>query len=142
MSNRDHEEEGPYSEGPLSAPPSERRTAMRHMAVFPAHVDTGTGNKRTAVIRDLSVSGALLLTRARVKIGDEVTLSLYLTGDPNVSKEVKGRVVRDVRRSIEVSDIWPFAVAVHFDEPFTDIEPDVKALAEKQAHLGLSSKDS
>jgi len=140
MSTEDREEEeGPQSEGPLSGPASDRRTALRHAAVFPAHVDTGNGNKRTAVIRDLSVSGALLLTRARVKIGDEVTLSLYLTGDPNLAREVKGRVVRDERRSVEVSDIWPYAVAIHFNEPFEDIEGDVKALAEKQASLGLST---
>ncbi|MDI1449226.1 PilZ domain-containing protein [Polyangium sp. 6x1] len=142
MSNQDREEEAPLSEGPLSGPASDRRTALRHTAVFPAHVDTGNGNKRTAVIRDLSVSGALLLTRARVKIGDEVTLSLYLTGDPNQCREVKGRVVRDERRSVEVSDIWPYAVAIHFNEPFEDIEPAVKALAEKQASLGLTSKES
>ncbi|WP_170319307.1 PilZ domain-containing protein [Polyangium spumosum] len=142
MSNQDREEEGPLSEGPLSGPASDRRTALRHSAVFPAHVDTGNGNKRTAVIRDLSVSGALLLTRARVKIGDEVTLSLYLTGDPNQAQEVKGRVVRDERRSVEVSDIWPYAVAIRFNEPFEAIEPDVKALAEKQANLGLTPKET
>jgi len=143
MSNHEHDEDGPLSDGapvssPLSGPASERRTATRHNAVFPAHVDTGNGQKRTAVIRDLSVSGALLLTRARVKIGDEVILSLYLTGDPNQSREVKGRVVRDERRNIEVADIWPYAVAIQFAEPFESIEPDVKALAEKQAGLGLS----
>jgi hypothetical protein len=137
----DREEEGPLSEGPLSGPGSERRTATRHQAFVPAHVDTGNGQKRTAMIKDLSVSGALLLTRARVKPDDEVTLSLYLTGDPNVARIVKGRVVRDERRSIEVSDIWPFAVAIRFDEPFSEIEPDVKAIAEKQAaSLGNTTK--
>lgn len=137
----DREEEGPLSEGPLSGPASERRTATRHQAYVPAHVDTGNGHKRTAMIKDLSVSGALLLTRARVKPDDEITLSLYLTGDPNVARVVKGRVVRDERRSVEVSDIWPFSVAVRFDEPFEEIEPDVKAIAEKQAAtLGNTTK--
>lgn len=126
-------------EGPMSEPPvSDRRTNTRHLAVFPAHVDTGTGNKRTAVIRDLSVTGALLLTRARVKVGDEITLSLYLTGDPTQAREVKGRIVRDERRSLEVSDVWPYAAAVHFDEPLADLEDAVKALAQKQADLGLT----
>jgi hypothetical protein len=129
-----HEDEGPMSEPPVS----DRRTSTRHLAVFPAHVDTGTGTKRTAVIRDLSVTGALLLTRARVKVGDEITLSLYLTGDPTQAREVKGRIVRDERRSLEVSDVWPYAAAVHFDEPLADLEDDVKALAQKQASLGLT----
>lgn len=134
---KDREEEAPQS----VAPASDRRTATRHSAYFPAQIDTGTGKKRTAVIKDLSVSGVLLMTRAKVAPGDEVTLSLFLTGDPEHAREVKGRVVRDERRDIEVSDVWPFAVAIQFLEPFEDIEPDVKALAEKQAAtLGSSTK--
>ncbi len=135
MSDHVTEEAGPPSS---EAPGSDRRIGNRHLACFPAHVDTGAGSKRSAVIRDLSVSGALLLTRARVKVGDELTLSLYLTGDPTQGHEVKGRVVRDERRSLEVSDIWPYAVAIQFDEPFQEIEPDVRALAERQASLGLT----
>lgn len=128
-------------EGPVSGPVSERRTATRHSAYFPAQIDTGTGKKRTAVIKDLSISGCLLLTRAKVNPGDEITLSLYLTGDPEQARDVKGSVVRDMRRDQEVSDVWPFSVAIRFDEPFTDIEPDVKALAEKQAAtLGTTTK--
>jgi len=88
------------------------------------------------MIRDLSVTGVLLLTGARVVIGDEITLHMYLTGDPNQSREVKGRVVRDERRSVDVSDIWPYAAAIQFAEPFPENElASVRALAEKQARL-------
>ena len=115
---------------------------MRHQAFFPAEVDTGNGVKRTAMIRDLSVTGVLMMTIAKVNIGDDVTLQLYLTGDPNKAREVKGRVVRDERRSFETSDMWPYAVAVQFDEPFPEGElEDVRALAEKQARL-TGSKNS
>lgn len=113
---------------------SDRRVALRHQAFFPAEVDVGNGIKRTAMIRDLSVTGVLMLTVARVSIGDDVTLHLYLTGDPNQAREVKGRVVRDERRSFEMSDMWPYAVAVQFAEPFPEDElEDVRVLAEKQA---------
>jgi hypothetical protein len=133
MSGQDHEVQTMTSDLP---PPSDRRVALRHQAFFPAEVDVGNGIKRTAMIRDLSVTGVLMLTAARVNIGDDVTLQLYLTGDPNKAREVKGRVVRDERRSLEVSDLWPYSVAIQFAEPFPENElEDVRALAEKQARL-------
>lgn len=133
MSGHDQEVQATNSDLP---PPSasDRRIALRHQAFFPAEVDVGTGVKRAAMIRDLSVTGVLMMTVARVNIGDDVLLHLYLTGDPNKPREVKGRVVRDEKRSVEVSDMWPYAVAVQFDEPFPESElEDVRALAEKQA---------
>jgi PilZ domain len=135
MSGHDQDVDAMHSEPP---PPSasDRRVALRHQAFFPAEVNVGTGAKRAAMIRDLSVTGVLMLTIARVSIGDELLLHLYLTGDPNKPREVKGRVVRDERRSVEMSDMWPYAVAVQFDEPFPENElEDVRALAEKQARL-------
>lgn len=135
MSGQDHEARAMTSDPP---PPSasDRRVALRIQAFFPAEVDLGNGVKKTAMIRDLSVTGVLMLTVARVNIGDEITLYLYLTGDPNQAREVKGRVVRDERRSVEVSDMWPYAAAVHFAEPFPESEiEDVRMLAEKQARL-------
>ena len=94
------------------------------------------------MIRDLSVTGVMMLTRAKVSIGDDITLYLYLTGDPNQAREVKGRVVRDELRSFEEIDVWPYAVAVQFAEPFPENElDDVKALAEKQARLVGSKND-
>ncbi len=121
---------------------SDRRIALRHHAFFPAEVEVGNGAKRSAMIRDLSVTGVMMLTRAKVSIGDDITLYLYLTGDPNQAREVKGRVVRDERRSFEEMDVWPYAVAVQFAEPFPENElDDVKTLAEKQARLVGSKND-
>lgn len=135
-----HDQEVSVTTSDLPPPSaSDRRVALRHQAFFPAEVDLGTGVKRAAMIRDLSVTGVLMMTVARVNIGDEITLYLYLTGDPNQAREVKGRVVRDERRSVEMSDMWPYAVAVQFAEAFPEQElEDVRALAEKQARLTAS----
>jgi hypothetical protein len=113
---------------------SDRRIDTRHLACFPAHLVTEQGVARSALIRDLSVSGALLLTRARLKLGDPVRLSLYLEEgrDPRI---VTGRVVREERRSIEMAHPWTKSVAVHFDEPIADLEPKAKELATRQAEL-------
>jgi hypothetical protein len=113
---------------------SERRGDPRHLACFPAHLETGQGVQRNALIRDLSVSGALLLTRARLEIGDTVRLSLYLKEgiEPWFTT---ARVVRNERLRIEMAHPWTKAVAVQFDEPIPALEPEARSLADRQAAL-------
>jgi hypothetical protein len=114
--------------------PSERRGDLRHLACFPAHVETETGVPRSALIRDLSVSGALLLTRARLHIGDTVKLSLYLReGTPPFM--TTGRIVREERRPSEMVHPWTKALAVQFEAPLPGLEDEARALADKQASL-------
>jgi hypothetical protein len=113
---------------------SDRRGDPRHLACFPAHVETTEGNPRSAIIRDLSVSGALLLTRARLEVGDAVRLSLYLKEGAE-PYSMSARVVRNERRSIEVAHPWTKAVAVQFDEPIQELDAEARALAERQAAL-------
>ena len=50
--------------------PSEHRIGVRHFACFPAHIEPPDGGKRTAMIHDLSVSGALLVVRAPLAVGE------------------------------------------------------------------------
>lgn len=113
---------------------SDRRGGERHLACFPAELTTDQGGQRSALIRDLSISGALLLTRARINVGDAVHLSLHLR-DGGEPRAVTAKVVRHERRSIELAHPWTKAVAVQFDEPLTELEAEVKALAERQAAL-------
>jgi hypothetical protein len=118
--------------------PSERRADVRHLACFPAHVEVREGDARTALIRDLSVTGARLLTRAVVDVGQRVKLSLHLKEYPpgeSPQRVVQGVVVRDERREPEVSYPWPYTVAVKFDTPVPDLEAEVRTLAERQAEL-------
>jgi hypothetical protein len=125
------EDREPESEEPT---PSERRGGFRHLACFPAHLETEQGTPRSALIRDLSVSGALLLTRARLAIGDEVKLSLYLREglEPFATT---ARVVREEKRTSEMVHPWTKAVAVQFDQLLPELEDEAKSLADRQAAL-------
>lgn len=114
--------------------PSERRVDPRHIACFPAHVETTEGAPRSALIRDLSISGALLLTRARLRVGDTVKLELHLR-EASAPNTVTARVVREERRPSEMVHPWTKSVAVQFEEPIPELEEDAKALAERQAAL-------
>ncbi len=113
---------------------SERRIDPRHLACFPAYVEAVEGVRRSALIRDLSVSGALLLTRARLAIGDTVKLSLYLR-EGTEPRAVTARVVREERRPNEMVHPWTKSVAVQFDAPIPELEAEARALADRQASL-------
>jgi hypothetical protein len=112
----------------------ERRRDFRHLACFPAHLHAGPGVARSALIRDLSVSGALLLTRARFVAGAPIELSLYLDDRPEAYK-VAGHVVRSARRTGDLAHPWTMSLGVRFDRALTEIEPQIKALATRQAAL-------
>lgn len=116
-------------------PNQDRRREPRHLACFPAYIEEG-GVTRSAIIRDLSITGARLLTRARPDVGDRVRLSLYITANPEQPGLALGNVVR-VEPWGDGTTLWSFSVAVEFDEPATAYEEDIKALAERQAKLGL-----
>ncbi|MBK8258203.1 MAG: PilZ domain-containing protein [Polyangiaceae bacterium] len=125
----------PSADSVDSSPGSERRAGTRHLACFAAEIQMERWNgARTAVIRDLSVSGALLLTGARVQVGDQVTLNLYIVGDETLHA-VSGKVVRHERRDPATAGLWPFSIAVHFDNPLNELEEQIKAVAARQAAL-------
>ncbi len=114
---------------------SDRRAGTRHLACFAAEIQMERWNgARTAVIRDLSVTGALLLTGAKVEIGDQVTLNLYIQGDETM-KTVHGTIVRKERRDPSSAGLWPFSVGVHFDEALHTLEEQIKEVAARQAAL-------
>ena len=128
--------------------PRERRRATRHMACFPAHIDVREG-AHVALIRNLSVTGALVLVSGEVQADARVELSLYLIG-AEVPTLAPGRVVRCERRdaSGEVGEgevatrdgaegksgaEWPFVLAIEFDSPIANLEDEIAALAAKDA---------
>ena len=121
-----------------SMTPSERRIGVRHFACFPAHVQQPDGKKRTAMIHDLSVSGALLVVRAALEVGDDVSLQLYVTADlDSPTRATSGKVVRVEPLGPKAVGLWSHRVAVKFDEELTDFEGEILALEERQRKIGL-----
>lgn len=118
-----------------ASPPSDRRAGVRHLACFAAEIQMERWNgARTAVIRDLSVTGALLLTSAKVKVGDQVTLNLYIMGDETMHT-VTGKIVRHERRDPATAGLWPYSIGIHFDAPLHELEKQIKEVAARQAAL-------
>lgn len=116
----------------------DRRSDERHFACFPAHIQRPGGSTRMALIRDLSVTGALLLTREKLAAGDAINLSLYLTEDMDQARRAEAVVVRVEARDGARADVWHHSTAVRFTQPLTDCEAEIKAIAEHQAALGVA----
>jgi hypothetical protein len=118
-----------------SLTPSERRLGYRHLACFPAYLERDDGGTRASMIHDLSVSGALLLVRADMKVGDMVRLKLFIHGDINEARDVTGAIVRVEKLSDPHAGPWSRRIAVHFHEELTDLEPEIAHLASRQAEF-------
>lgn len=119
-------------------PPSERRSGARHFACFPAHIARTGDVQHTAMMHDLSVSGAMLVVNVRLSVGDVVSLQLHVSGNADArTRSTHARVVRVERLEPAARGLWSHRVAVQFDEALLDFEPEIKALGERQRQLGL-----
>ena len=110
----------------------DRRGSVRHLSCFPAHIHKADG-VHIAIIRDLSVSGALILTHAAMPIGEHLELSLFIESAER-AHAVTGTVIRVERRPAAV--LWPFLVAVQFETVLDSLPKEIEALTEQQAKLG------
>ncbi|MFI5302804.1 MAG: PilZ domain-containing protein [Polyangiales bacterium] len=126
-----------------SEAPDDRRQSQRHIACFPAHIQRSEDEAtkpRTAMIKDLSIHGAFLLTRGNFTVGAPISLALYLSSNDTDPKHVEGTVVRVTTRPLDRADFWHFDVAVQFHEPQSGIEAEIEKLADRQAALGIYKK--
>ena len=111
----------------------DRRKNARHIACVPVHIHDRPGlPPHTALIRELSVSGAQILTRTHFEVGASIDLALYIR-DTEHAEAVRGRVIRVERR--KERGLWPIVVAVEFSEPLTAFEREIHELAEKTAPI-------
>ena len=112
------------------APPDERRAAERHRATVLAHLHKPDGTVHQAVVRDASVTGAFILTRTPLGVGEAIDLEIFLELGRDQGARTACHVVRSDKW--EPGDLWHFAVALSFDEPLA-CAPDLAKIAEEQA---------
>jgi len=90
---------------------------------------------RTAITKDISEIGLLLLTRADLNCGESVVVKIYPPGDEMRSVDVPGKVVRLEELADEEKGIWRNKVAFAFDKAQPDIAREFEKLAAEQAKL-------
>lgn len=110
---------------------SERRAAARHNVYIGAEIDASGGPVRSAITRDGSATGLLLLTRAKLEVGQRVRINVFL--NEGEQKSVHARVVRQEPLDSEENVLWREKVAVEIEEPDADLAAKLESLAEQQA---------
>jgi PilZ domain len=119
---------------------SERRIALRHAARVAGCVEGKLQDKRLCLIRNLSVTGALLLTESPLEIGESVHLDLYLDDDSTKTHTASARVVRIEPSAPGQNYPWLLRAAVKFEKPVIGVLSEIRALADKQARLGIAAE--
>ena len=121
-------------EGP--PPSSDRRRGFRHIACFPGLLEGAEADKKTAMISDLSETGALLLVYGpAVRVDEELRLELHIVTNSDAARTVTGRVVRIEPLPPARASLWSHQAAVEFHETLTFNEAEVESLAKRKAIL-------
>ena len=113
----------------------ERRRSSRHYVYLAAELVVGGTTPRTAITKDISELGLLLLTRAKLDIGQSVDVRIYLPGDEMRSVVVSGKVVRLEQLADEEKGIWRDKVAFSFAAAQPKLAKEFEELAVEQAKV-------
>jgi len=111
----------------------ERRESPRHSAFIGAEIATGDGPVRAAITRDGSASGILLLTRAKLEVGQRVELRVFfIDGDAH---HVVGKVVRQEPLAQGENTMWRTKVGVAMESPDPELAEQFEKLAKQQSKI-------
>jgi len=113
----------------------ERRRNERTLACFPIHLHQGRDDREhIALIRELSVSGAQVLTRVQPPVGSPLSLTLYVD-NPMDGVDVEAKVIRVEERPDD--SLWTQLVAVEFAAPLKGFDAKIKEISDRQRRAGL-----
>jgi hypothetical protein len=108
----------------------DRRGAERHELYFAAEIlPEGGARGRAAITHDASESGALVLTRAHLEVGQRLELRVLLPGEAENPRTIAATVVRREALSPAEVDFWKEKVAVRFDDPDPTLVQDMLVAA-------------
>ena len=113
----------------------ERRRAQRYPVYIAAEIESDGKAARSALTKDASASGFMLLTRARLDAGQPVAVRVYLPDALRSPVRVTGRVARREPLNAVESGLWRQQVAVALDEPLTQLTDSFAELSRKQSAL-------
>lgn len=115
----------------------ERRRDMRQVTCLPASV-VHQGDAETAMIADVSTTGARLLMRhPNLRAGESLDLDLQLDVAGAAHQKTRGAVVRVSALPEDCVSVWTHEVAVSFAAPIALTDAERKEMQERVAALGI-----
>jgi len=120
-------------------PSSNRRAGDRYVACALASLERPDGEQRSALIHDLSESGALLLVRTtHISVNDQVIVHLPVNESGQIPRILHGTVVRVEQLSAGDAGPWLRRVAVRFDEPLHMYAAEIEGFRRRAQRLGIA----
>lgn len=109
---------------------SDVREKQRFTVWFPmkVHADEEEG---VAVSRNVSEKGILMAAARNLEVGKPITVTFRLSAVDAGERTVVGRIVRCEPNSDDPDGLWPYRVAVQFEEKVDDLENTLRKLANK-----------
>jgi len=107
----------------------ERREHRRRRFWLPVEVDGLDGG--FAVSHDASEHGLLLVCSSTLDVGASIRITLRLPPGGPKRSAVSARVVRVAPNDEDPQGIWPYKMAVRFDEALPELEQFLSELPEK-----------
>lgn len=119
----------------------ERRAHPRYRLWIPARIQGEAEISRLAVGHDMSQKGTMLVTRAKLEAGAAVRLFVRIPPDSKQEHEIGAKVVRTALNDADPDGLWPFRLALEFDEPYPEIESLLREHSALLEGMGDASED-
>lgn len=94
-----------------------RRGHDRHTAWFPVRLDAQELGECIGVTKNVSLQGVLLCSANKFVVGAPVTVELHLEPGKEAPRSVQGTIVRLTPNEDDPNGLWPYKMAVEFDDP-------------------------
>jgi hypothetical protein len=105
-----------------------------------ASLERPDGQRRSALIHDLSESGALLLVRTtHIFVDDKVVVHLPVNEVGQIPRVLQGLVVRVEELKADEAGPWLRRVAVRFQEPLHMYAAEIEGFRRRAQRLGIVS---
>ncbi|MBW2527347.1 MAG: PilZ domain-containing protein [Deltaproteobacteria bacterium] len=101
---------------------NERRAHPRFRLWLPARIEGEDQPTRLAVGHDMSQKGSLLVTRQRLREGQQVRLFIRVPPGGDDEHEISATVVRVEANDADPEGLWPFRLALEFDDTYPQLE--------------------
>lgn len=103
----------------------ERRHTPRHRAFVPVQFGSSAGEPSMGLAQNISDQGLLVASRRAFDVGRPLELNVHVDPDAGQVVRLDAHVVRTTDNDADPNGLWPYKVAVHFDQPVSDLVRDV-----------------
>ncbi len=105
----------------------ERRLHDRYRLWLPARLEGGSRDTPTLAIgHDMSQGGSLMVTNAELAVGEHIEVHVRIPPDAEEERVLGATVLRCSHNPADPDSLWPFQVAVSFDEPDPELETSLR----------------